>query len=468
MTFDLSLFLALSGWIFGVISLYIAFVEHFKKNYAEQMLDKLKKAGFSDTLKRTIALIFPQMPELNFDSAIEVISQKYLVTYLRATSMEDPTALIDAWEQIGVQLGAMIQKQTQQHQQRVPDGLAQCISFMFLSHYSKNRGQEYFKNLSRQNEELSEKIARCYLALSKNPSTFPQLVDEYDKCSSNEVQGVIAMLTGEDYKRIAQLFASDKWSRRMMERLREFVRTRQMSYNSLASKVLQTNPLPKLFLIFKNEGSEPESEEEETGKHRPVKAALVGLRNKGNADLIAPMTSVYFIRDESALIELMTMLPEGEENNYLVFASAVDPLSVQIKTSDRLDGQPAQLYERLVKFRDYKEFYESILFRLGIKPSEIIETADLSFLADLKDVQLSDNLRRHSKLIIDKLGEYRGKRVLVLTDLREFDEDDIGFFGSLLAENCLLSQSAGRDLAERIVDESRELHSAMYETNPSR
>ena len=467
MVFDFNLFLAVSGWIFGIVSLCVALVEHFQKKQAQETLDQLKKTGFSDTLKRTLSLILPTMPELNFDNAIRHVSHKYLVTYLRATSMEDQAALVDVWEKIGVEIGTLIQKQAQQHRPRIQRGMAECIAFMFLSHYSKNRGQEYFRKISMQNEDLGLEIARYYLALSKMPRNLSQLLKEHGECSGDDVQGAVASLRGEEYKRVAELFASEKWNRRMMERLREFVRARQMSYNSLANKVLETNPLPKLFLIFKNEGAEPESEEEETDRPRPVKGALVELRKKGKADLIAPMTSVYFVRDDAALNELLSRLPEGEENNYLVFAGAVDPLTVQIKTSDRLDGQPAQLYDRLVRFRDYKEFCESILLRLGVKPSEIIETADLSFLADTKDVKLSDMLRRHSKMIVDKLGEFRGKKTLALTELRELDEDDIGYFGSLLAENCGLSQSAGRDLAEKIVEESRELYSAMYESSPT-
>ena len=467
MVFDFNLFLALSGWIFGLVALYIALVEYFGKKQAQETLDQLKKTGFSDTLKRTLSLILPQMPEINLEKAAQLVSQKYLVAYLRATSIEDQTVLSGIWEKIGVQIGAIIEKQAEQGQHELPDGLAECVTFMFLSHNSKSRGQEYFRKLSMKNEDLGLHVARYYLAIGRDPRTLSELIDQCKNYSEDDAQVAVTSLRGEEYKKIAELFASDKWNKRMMERLREFVRARQMSYNSLASKVLETNPIPKLFLIFKNEGAEPESEEEETGKHRPVKGALLELRNKGKADLIAPMTSVYFVRDEAGLAELMNKLPEGEENNYLVFASAVDPLTVQIKTSDRLDGQPAQLYERLVRFRDYQEFCESILLRLGVKPSEIIETADLSFLADSKDVKLSDMLRLHSKMIMDKLANFSGRKSLALTELRELDKDDIGFFGSLLADNCGLSQSAGRDLAEKIVNESRELYSAMYETSPT-
>jgi len=457
----LDLVLNLSGWIIGFISFCIALQEHHAKKKIEKAVEDLKRTGFSNGLKKTLSMILPQIRELRMNEVAQSISQKFLLEYLRATNVEDENILTDVWEKVAFETGNMIQTKVQEQVPSIPKGLAECVTFMFLSHYSKTRAQEYLMTIAKRDKSLQERLGRYYLALSRSPNDCSDLMNLYNACSEEETEAVLISLKGEELTRVAELFASEKWSKRTVERLREYVRVRQMSYNSLASKVLETNPIPRLHILFKNEGIETETEEEEE-RTRAVRGALLALRRKGKADLIAPLTSVYFMKDPAVVNELLSALPTGEESNYLVFTGAIDPLTVTIKTSDRLEGKPAELYDRLLRFRDYKEFYESIMLKLGVRPSEIIETADLSFLVEPITRELFDALRRRSKTVMDELSRFSGRRISLLTDLRDLDQDDVGYLGTLIAEHCALSQSASRELAVKIVNESKELYDAIY------
>ena len=117
----------------------------------------------------------------------------------------------------------------------------------------------------------------------------------------------------------------------------------------------------------------------------------------------------------------------------------------------------------LQKFRDVKNIYETIILRLGLKPSDIIETADIGFLVESKTDKLSIDLRKNSNKILQELSDYSNKKFLTLTDLRNLDEDDIGYLGYLIAKNCNLRQSEGREISNQICNEAKELYKAVYE-----
>lgn len=117
----------------------------------------------------------------------------------------------------------------------------------------------------------------------------------------------------------------------------------------------------------------------------------------------------------------------------------------------------------LQRFRDLRKIYETIILKLGLKPSEVIETADIGFLIEPKDDELSNSLRKYSNDILDELSKYSGKKFVILTDLRHMDEDDIGYLGSLISKKCGLQSSQGRDIAKQIFSEAKELYEAIYE-----
>jgi hypothetical protein len=61
-----------------------------------------------------------------------------------------------------------------------------------------------------------------------------------------------------------------------------------------------------------------------------------------------------------------------------------------------------------------------------------------------------------------QLGDYSKKAFSMLTDLRDLDDDEKGFLGHLVAQECNMRESEGRELAERIAAEAQELHNAFY------
>lgn len=452
--------LGISGWIIGIISLIYALYEHYDKKRIERTVEDQKKSGFLDNLRKTISVFLPNFPEFGVNDAINHVGKKYILDYLNATNTEDPNNLLNVWERVAIETGNSIQKKTQKNAPKTPNGLAEYVTFCFLSHYSKDRAKEYLNTISQKS--VQDNFARYYFAFSRSPNNLTELLKDFGSCSSDQVNGILATLKGEELGRVVDLLATQKWNRRIIERVREYVRVREISYNSLINKMIETNPAPRLFLVFKNEGTDPESEDEDSSL-RPVTKKLRELRSNEKAELISPMTSIYFLKDNSALEDLLKTLPEGVENNYVLFAGEVDPLTVNVRTSDRLDGHPAKLYMNLQKFRDLRNIYEAIILRLGLRPSEIIETADIGFLVEPKTDELSRNLRKHSKNILKELSKYSNKKFSTLTDLKNLDEDDIGYLGSLIAKNCGLKQSEGRDISKQIFVEAKELYKALYE-----
>lgn len=461
MGFDLNLFLTISGWLLGIVSLFVALKEHLDKNRVQKTLEQLKSSEFAENLKKSVAILFPAIRELGLDSAVSKTSEKYLLDYLKYTTLDDPNALLNVWEKAAISIGSSIEENVKRASTGLPGGLSECVAFMLITHYSPNRGREYLDSKTRVNKALENNLVRYYISLRNSPSTLTSFIEQFRACSADEVTLTAASLRGDEFKRIVDLFDSQKWNKRMVERMREFVHVRQMSYTSLATKMLETSPLPRLFILFKNEGVE--GSEEVIGKGRVVQNILHDLKQQGKIELIAPLAPVYFIKDSQTVEFILSKLPEGEANNYLVFTGALDPLAVNIKTSDKLEGRPALLYENLIKFRNQREVYASILLKLGVKPSDVIEKADIGFLVEPKSDDLSDALRTNSPKLMKKLGDFAKRRLDLLTDLRNLDEDDLGYFGTILAEAAGLSQTEGHTLAEQISNESKELYKALYE-----
>jgi hypothetical protein len=461
MALDLGFFLTLSGWIFGAIALFIAVKEHYDKKNAERALEATKKSGFEDSLRKALSSVLPPMPEFQLNAAAKDVAQAYTVEYLRATTVDDPQRTLEVWEKVGIALGKRIAAYAKQTDPSLPNGLDDCISYMLISHYSKDRGREFLVRRTKQDDGLGENIARYYSALGGQSENTSQLMERFRAGTKEQSLAVLSTLRGEELQRVAELFESEKWNRRMVSRMREYLRMRQMSYTSVASKVVEANPIPRLFILFKNEGAEPESEEEITHM-RPVQSKLYQLRQEGKAELISPLAPIYFIKEEAVVRQLMESLPEGDRNNFLVFSGAVDPLSMRIETSDRLVGHPARLWENLLKFRSYMEVYQSMILKLGMRPSEIIETSDLGFLVEPKNDKWADSLSLHSREIVSQLRADSKRDLPLLTDLRQLDEDDVGSFALLLAKFCNLTPSDSRKLAESIVTEASELYKAIY------
>lgn len=460
---DFELALAISGWIIGVVSLYIAIKERRERKQSEKTVQDLKKSEFSETIAKAVSSIFPSFPEFKWKDAARAVSAKHLLGYLRAVSSDDPNVLLDTWAKVAVSLGDLAQNNTGLDVSS-PKGLAECVCFMTLSHFSRTRGREYINSLERSDEKGLEGLTRYYLAFNASPNSLSELVNSASAASEEQIRFALSSLRGQEFERVLELFEDQKWSRRMIGRMREILHIRQISYPTLATTVLEANPLPRLFIVFKNEGVE--ETEDEVGKGRVVQSILHKLRAENKVELIAPLAPVYFVRNKETINEFLSALPEGESSNYLVFTAAVDPLTVNIKTSDKLEGKPAMLYENLVRFRSEREVYESILLRLGLHPGEIIETADLGFLVEPKTEPLTTALRSNSARILRAVSDFSKKNLGLLTNLRNLDDDDIGFFGSRLAEASGLSESEGRRLAEQIVKEATELFRALYEQSP--
>lgn len=449
------------GWGLTVVAGGIAIYEYLEKKKIHETLLKQKEVGFVENLSKGLAML-PDVPEFDKSAAQKTLAEKYLVEYVGATNLDDPVALVNVWEKISSEVGEMIESNARRHYSTISPGLSECISFLFLSHYAKNRSQELVRGLLTRAKSLEKNIARYYHALGQAPRSLEELLKLYSACSEAQVEGIVTVLRGEEYKRVSELFVSEKWQRRLNEQLREFVNKRQLSYNSLINGLLEANPIPKLFVLFKNEGAEGEQEEQEEGKLRLVSAKLKELRQQKKANMISPMASVHFLRDRATISNFLDSLPEDSDNNYVIFSGEIDPLTISIKTSDRLVGKPMKLYSNLQSFRDMKEIYEAIMIRLGIRPSEIIETADIGLLIEPKTEKLTDALRKHSASIIQDLREFSGKDLRLLTDLRILDENDTGKLGELMSNACHVSPSDGRKLAGQAVKEAQELYDALY------
>jgi hypothetical protein len=459
--FDIAPLLDALGWAVSLVAGVLALYEYLKKKRIQQTLSRQKEVGFKENLSKGLAML-PDVPEFERNSVQKTIANKYLLEYIRATSLDDPAALVSVWEKISSDIGKSIESNAKHHSSAIKAGLSECVSFLFLSHYAKNRAQELIRNLLTKNNPLERNIARYHYALTNTSRSLNEFLNFYSSCSEAQVEEIITVLRGEEYKCISQLLVSEKWQRRMNELLRDYVSKRQLSFNSLVNDLLEANPLPKLFVLFKNEGAGGEQEEQEEGKLRLVSAKLKELRQNKKADMISPMASVHFLKDRATINDFLDTLPEDSDNNYVIFTGEIDPLSISIKTSDRLVGKPMKLYSNLQNFRDMKDIYEAIMIRFGIRPIEIIEKADIGFLFEPKTEQLSDALRKNSVNMLKDLGMFSGKEIRFLTELRNLDENDVGYLGKLISDNCHVSPSEGKKIAGQAVSEAKELHDALY------
>ena len=456
---DLSLFIELSGWIIGVVGLALAVFEYQKRRAAENTLNQLRESSFTQTLRTAVYAAIPSLDVFSLPEIIKRLSSQHSAEYLEKVVIGDQTVLLEFWDKVGLDLGAQLGEKASRYAKNIPQGLGECSTFLFISQFSPLRARAHFRQI--HDKHLQEDVARFYFALTNPSSDLDEILSRYKSCNEEEVVGLLAKLRGEELSSIVNLIQSDKWSKKVASRMKEVLQTRKVSYNSLTNKVIETNPIPRLYLLFKNEGAEPE-QDEESAKMRPVQQLMHNLREKNEATLVTSTAPVYFLKDGDALSKVINNLPQTEDSNYIVFSAAVDPLSVNVKTSDRLDGHPAGIYENLLRFRDYREVYESIALRLGLSPNEIIETADLGFLIEPKSEDLAAQLSKATKQILGELSEFSGRRLKLLTDLRDLDDDDIGYLGNLMSKFCSLSQAEGRKYAERIAEQAKELYELMY------
>lgn len=460
MSFDSNIFFGVTGFVFGAVGTFIAVEEYLKNGKLKKIIDGIKNEGFSQNIKKGLDML-PSISDLELQNVAQQLSSKYLISYLNASNTGDQNNVLNLWEKVALDIGKIVDANIRRSNFSAPAGLSEYITFSFLSAYSRDRAQDYLMNVVGKNPIIETNFARYYLSARNSPRSIADILGKFETFSREEVEAILAGLKGQIPTKIAELFRSTKWNQRMVERLREFVNNRSLSYNSIVGKLLETNPMPKLYFIFKNEGSEPETEDA-PANGKIVLAKLNEMRAKGEINAITNMASIYFGKDETAIKKFLESLPSGTENNYVVFVGEVDPLTMNVKTSDRLDGVPERMYLNLQNFRDFKNIYEGIIVRLGLKPSEIIETADLGFLLETKTAVLSDALRKHSESIKKELGESIGREIGILTDLRNLDEDEIGQFADILSRKCGLKPSSGREIALKVVKESKELYDSVY------
>jgi hypothetical protein len=460
MSFDANIFFGATGFVFGVVGTFIAVEEYLKNGKLKKIIDGIKNEGFAQNIKKGLDML-PNISDLELQEVAQQLSSKYLIPYLNASNTGDQNNVLNLWEKVALDVGKTVDSNIRRSNSSAPSGLSEYIAFSFLSAYSKDRAQDFLTNVVSRHPSTEANFARYYLSAKNNPRSIADILRKFETFSKEEVEAILTGLKGQIPTKIAELFRNAKWNQRMVERLREFVNNRNLSYNSIVGKLLETNPMPKLYFIFKNEGTEPETEDA-PANGKIVLAKLNEMRSKGEINAITNMASIYFGKDETAIRRFLESLPSGTENNYVVFVGEVDPLTMNVKTSDKLDGVPERMYLNLQNFRDFKDIYEGIIVKLGLKPSEIIETADLGFLLEIKTTALSDALRKHSESIKKELGDNIGRAIEALTDLKNLDEDEIGQFADILSKKCNLKPSNGREIALKIVKESKELYDSVY------
>jgi hypothetical protein len=463
---NLGLGIGIAGSVASIVSLVFYFKERREKGQLKVIIDGIKNDSFVQNITKGLEglAIVHQISGLNPQDLATQLSSKYLISYLNATNTNDQSNILDLWEKIAYDIGRMIDTIAKQNNTSVPSGLAEYITYSFLSEYSTDRAKKYLISVVVKNSDTEQNFVRYYLSARSNPKSISDIISKFDTFSKEEIESVLVELKGQVRERMIKLFSDDKWNRRVIDRLRDFVDKRNMSYNSIVGKLLETNPVPKLYFIFKNEGKDPDPEDGQANG-KIVYTKLTEMKNRGEISAVTNMASIYFGRDADAIKKFLESLPSGVENNYVVFIGEVDPLTMNVKNSDRLDGKPELLYMNLQKFRELKNIYEGIIVKLGLRPSEFIETADIGFLFETKNTKITEALRTHSDSIKKELSERIGRTIAVLTELRHLDEDDIGQFGSIISKKCGLPPSTGRDIATKMVDESKELHNSIYGNN---
>lgn len=456
--------LAVTGWGLAVFQTVMWYSERRKKRQLETAVKNEKDTALLENIRKGL-LALPDLPSMKSEALLTKLPEKYTGLYIQATSINDQERVLDIWESIGKEIGQNIENEIRRNHPSLPSGLAQAVTFLFISHYSVPRSHEYLKLSTFGNPQLETNVARFYHAFSTAPKSLESMLSDFEVCTAEQQSAAIASMRGELLEKVTQLFVSEKWQKRITERLREFVREREMSIDSVINSVIETTPTPQLFLVFKNEGKEDEPEGSESRSGRVLTRRLSELCNEGKAELISYISPIYFIRDPEVISNLTSNLPSGEENNFVVFSARLDPLTMRVRTSDIFHGRPAELYRNLQRFSDTRQLYEALITRIGIRPSDLIETADIGFLLEPKTPAMSNSLRSYSTQILADLRTGTNKNIANLTDLGSLDPNETRYFGSLIADKCKFAQSVGKDIAEKIVSDARLLHESVYESN---
>ncbi len=466
MSFDIGAGIGIAGSVASIVSFAFYLKERREKKRLKDTIDGIKNDNFVQNIRKGLEglSMLQSANVLKPQDIATQLSSKYLIPYLNATNTNDQNNILNLLEQIAYDVGRIVDSSARRINPSVPSGLSEYATYSFLSEYSVDRAKKFLTNVIAKNPSVEHNFVRYYLSARSNPKNIEDILGKFATFSKEEIESALIEIKGEVQEKLIKLFNDDKWKTRVIGRLREFVDKRDMSYNSIAGKLLETNPVPKLYFIFKNEGNGPDPEDGQANG-KIVYTKLTEMKNKGEISAITNMASIYFGRDADAIKRFLESLPEGTENNYVVFVGEVDPLTMNVKNSDKLEGKPELMFMNLLKFRELKNIYEGIIVKLGLRPSEFIETADVGFLYETKNTKIIEALRAHSESIKKELSEHIGRTIAILTDLRHLDEDDVGQLGRIISEKCDLQPSTGRDIAEEIVGEAKELHNAIYGNN---
>ncbi len=241
-----------TGWLIGLIGLLAWYWEHRQNARLEKSIEYHKRLAFKDSLSRGLAT-FSAIHGLDLARVPERISRDYLVDYLNATSVQDQSSLASLWRKISEDVAKDVEAQAKGAKLANP-GFKETITFLFLVRYADTEAKQYIKDVLNRHPELQENIGRYYFAFTRMPPSLEELRSTFESCKKEQFESAIATLKGEELERVSRLFASEKWSHKLIERLRGYVTTRQLSYNSLVNNLIEAYPNPKLYVILKNEG----------------------------------------------------------------------------------------------------------------------------------------------------------------------------------------------------------------------
>ena len=310
----------------------------------------MRKSAFVDNLTRGLST-FSRIEDIDLQKIVDEVSNEHLVRYLDAISTEDQTNIVNAWRTVSESVAIQLVDQASKKGFEFPAGFKEFAQYQFFIGYAADEANQDVRKTLKEHPELTENIGRYYVAFGHSPSGLQELRTAYENCSKNQMEDAISTLRGEELERISKLFTSSKWSAKLVEVLRQNVSTRQLSYTSLANSLTEINAAARIYLILKNEGME-ETEEERPDEKRIVTSKMKELREAGKLEIISYMSSVHFARDPKVVEDFLKSLPKGVENNYVVFAAELEPLTMRIETPDHLKGKPASLYANLQRFSD--------------------------------------------------------------------------------------------------------------------
>ena len=461
LSFDYGLFVTAFGYLIGVIAAIIAIFEWTAKRDAEKRLRIEKEDGFISVLTHMLLLEIPQLPEFGIRGSVQFVAYRHLKSFLKVTDVQDNNYNRQFWDKVSSELAERIESNAKRHSP-LDNGLAECITYLFLFHQSRERAYSYLNRITEKDSVLAGNVAKYYFAFKKDPKSLADILRSYASCGDTEAKDILTSLNGEQVKKILGLLSSQKWNEKVARRLQAVMNEKEVSYHSIASKLIEIAPSKRQYLVFKNEGSGPQVDDPTLQQTGAIRQRLQDFRGEGKADLIAGMAPVYFFKDKSARDEFLAGLPKRENDNYVVFSAELDPYTFDLKYSDAIKGKPAQLFSRLASFLQVKASFDVLSLNLGIKPVSIIEGAGLDFLLIAKNSKLSECLRSNSENILKKLNEQSNKQFSILTDLRQMDDNDVGYAGTLISDACGLKQSRAKEIAEEIRTEAKTLYESLY------